>query len=229
MKWRLALAPLFCCASFNGQMADEQQFDLETYWRKPLAEQGEPPAQWTSAECAFEAAACGACHPETFAQWQTSRHAHAFSPALVAQLLGQDAAATAECLQCHAPLAEQREAFEAARARPPSRRSGTRGFRQFLRRLPPAASPALRPAATRDRSHRCKPASGAARGSLPYLLLRAGRVLQHLPPIHGGHSGQRQAVGEYLRGVAGKPAGGAWDRVPDVPYAGSRAPLARHS
>jgi Cytochrome c554 and c-prime len=127
-KWRLALAPLFCCASFNGQMADEQQFDLETYWRKPLAEQGEPPTRWTSAERAFEAAACGACHPETFAQWQTSRHAHAFSPGLVAQLLGQDAAATAECLQCHAPLAEQREAFEAARARGLAHRPDAQGL-----------------------------------------------------------------------------------------------------
>jgi hypothetical protein len=53
---------------------------------------------------------------DQFTQWRTSRHATAFSPGLFGQLLTFDASDTAECLQCHAPLAEQRAAFEAARA-----------------------------------------------------------------------------------------------------------------
>jgi hypothetical protein len=59
---------------------------------------------------------CGQCHAEVYAQWQTSRHAHAFSPGLLAQLIAESDAGAAECMQCHAPLAEQREAFAAARA-----------------------------------------------------------------------------------------------------------------
>jgi len=59
---------------------------------------------------------CGQCHADQFNQWRTSRHAQAFSPGLVGQLLTFDTSDTAECLQCHAPLAEQRTAFEAAGA-----------------------------------------------------------------------------------------------------------------
>ncbi len=55
------------------------------------------------------------CHADKLAQWRTSLHAEAFSPGLVGQLLTYDAEDTAACMQCHAPLAEQRQAFEAAR------------------------------------------------------------------------------------------------------------------
>jgi hypothetical protein len=89
--------------------------DVGDYWRQPLAPQGEPPSAWSKIEQSLSPSDCGQCHAEQFAQWQTSRHAHAFSPGLVGQLLGLSAVDTAECLQCHAPLAEQRIAFEAAR------------------------------------------------------------------------------------------------------------------
>jgi hypothetical protein len=91
--------------------------DVGSYWRQPLAAQGAPPKTWTAIEQSLAPSDCGQCHAEQFAQWQTSRHAHSFSPGLVGQLLTYSTAETAECLQCHAPLAEQREAFEAARDR----------------------------------------------------------------------------------------------------------------
>jgi hypothetical protein len=91
-------------------------FDAGSYWNQPLAAQGEPTKSWSESEQSLAPEDCGQCHVEQFAQWQTSRHAHAFSPGLVGQLLTFGAAETAECLQCHAPLAEQRSAFEAARA-----------------------------------------------------------------------------------------------------------------
>ena len=90
--------------------------DAESYWHQPLAAQGEPPKDWTKAEQSLAPADCGQCHAGQFAQWQTSRHARSFSAGLVGQILTVDAADTAECLQCHAPLAEQRRAFEAARS-----------------------------------------------------------------------------------------------------------------
>jgi Cytochrome c554 and c-prime len=59
---------------------------------------------------------CGQCHIDQFQQWRDSRHAHAFSPGLVGQLLTFDAVSTVQCLQCHAPLAERLTDFETKRA-----------------------------------------------------------------------------------------------------------------
>jgi hypothetical protein len=116
-KWLVAIAALLGGATVYAHTTDQPKFDFYAYWRQPLAAQGEAPAQWTPVERSLEPADCGSCHAEVLAQWRISRHAHALSPGLVAQILDQDAAATAECLQCHAPLAEQRQAFETARAR----------------------------------------------------------------------------------------------------------------
>jgi len=98
-----------------GQMSGPGS-DAGGFWRRPLAPQGEPPGTWSKIEQSLSPADCGQCHAVQFAQWQTSRHAHAFSPGLAGQLLSLSAVDAAECLQCHAPLAEQRIAFEAARA-----------------------------------------------------------------------------------------------------------------
>jgi len=89
--------------------------DASRYWQQPLAAQGEPPKSWTEIEHSLSPADCGQCHADQFAQWQASRHAHSFSPGLLGQIITYDAPETAECLECHAPLAEQRLAFEAAR------------------------------------------------------------------------------------------------------------------
>lgn len=85
------------------------------HWRRPLAPQGEAPTEWTPLERSLKPEDCGMCHADKLAQWRTSLHAEAFSPGLVGQLLTYDAEDTAACMQCHAPLAEQRQAFEAAR------------------------------------------------------------------------------------------------------------------
>jgi hypothetical protein len=91
-------------------------FDAVSYWPHLLEPQGAPPAHWSDIEKSLLPTACGACHADQFAQWQTSRHAHAMSPGVVGQLLTYNPDDTAECMQCHAPLAEQRAAFETARA-----------------------------------------------------------------------------------------------------------------
>jgi|SRR5579862_82972 len=90
--------------------------DASSYWRLPLAAQGDPPDGWSKLEQSLAPADCGQCHAAQFAQWQTSRHAHSFSLGLLGQIITFDASDTSGCLQCHAPLAEQRAAFEAARS-----------------------------------------------------------------------------------------------------------------
>jgi len=87
------------------------------YWRQPLAPQGDAPRSWTPEERSLAPESCGVCHSDKLGEWRTSFHAKAFSPGLIGQLLTYDAADAAACMQCHAPLAEQREAFEATRRR----------------------------------------------------------------------------------------------------------------
>lgn len=97
-----------------AQMSDGST-DPSHYWQQPLAAQGDAPKNWSKLEQSLAPQDCGQCHAEQLAQWQTSRHAHSFSPGMVGQILSYDADDAAECLQCHAPLAEQRVAFETAR------------------------------------------------------------------------------------------------------------------
>lgn len=89
----------------------------EDHWRLPLAPQGEAPPRWSDEERSLDPAACGGCHEERYAEWRGSLHARAFSPGLVGQLLTYDGEQAAECMRCHAPLAEQHRDFEAARTR----------------------------------------------------------------------------------------------------------------
>lgn len=100
---------LLCALLFSfGLEADE-------YWSRPLQPQGKPPAGWSEQEASLDPQSCGACHPDKLAEWSGSLHAKAFSPGLVGQLLTFSPEDTQDCLNCHAPLAEQAAAFEAAR------------------------------------------------------------------------------------------------------------------
>jgi hypothetical protein len=104
----LALGLLACLVGSPALRADPLPPD---YWRLPIPPQGEAPADWSPAERSLRPEACGTCHAEQYEAWRMSRHAHAFSPGLVGQLLTFDPSETALCLGCHAPLAEQRSAF----------------------------------------------------------------------------------------------------------------------
>jgi len=87
----------------------------EEYWSRPLKPQGKPPVAWSALETSLAPPSCGACHPDKLAEWSGSLHAKAFSPGLIGQLLTFSPEETQDCLNCHAPLAEQAAAFEAAR------------------------------------------------------------------------------------------------------------------
>jgi Zn-finger protein len=83
---------------------------LDRHWTRPLAAQGQAPAQFSPLEASLLPADCGSCHPEQYRDWQTSLHAHAMGPGLMGQLLAMDPTARDEhqnCIRCHAPLTEQ--------------------------------------------------------------------------------------------------------------------------
>lgn len=113
----LSLAHLFGAPQPLSSQVGEDESMPSDYWHMPLASQGKAPVGWSELERSLAPEACGQCHIEQYEEWQTSLHAKAFSPGLVGQLLTYGAQQAAGCMQCHAPLAEQRQAFEVARAR----------------------------------------------------------------------------------------------------------------
>ncbi|WP_187435690.1 multiheme c-type cytochrome [Bradyrhizobium hipponense] len=114
-RTHLRVIGFLLCLSSGIALAEER---LPThFWRQPLAPQGEAPRTWSTEERSLAPESCGGCHSDKLEEWRTSFHAKAFSPGLVGQLLTYDAGDSAACMECHAPLAEQRQAFEAARRR----------------------------------------------------------------------------------------------------------------
>lgn len=55
----------------------------------------------------LSASACGACHPEVYAEWQASTHAHAWTDPQFQAELHKDPGVGWVCINCHTPLAAQ--------------------------------------------------------------------------------------------------------------------------
>ncbi|TGK25652.1 cytochrome c554 and C-prime [Leptospira yasudae] len=92
---------------FAGGLACRENF-LESHWKRPLAEQGQPPSTFSELEKSLSPRDCGTCHKEQFEKWNGSPHSKATGPGLQWQLkrLGQEASQA--CFSCHSPLAETR-------------------------------------------------------------------------------------------------------------------------
>ena len=89
---------------------DDRSVDqfLAEHWSDPVKPQGKPPASLNAHDVSLSASNCNECHPQQYAIWKMSRHAHAVGPGLLWQLpiLGQ--VKGNQCLRCHAPLTEQK-------------------------------------------------------------------------------------------------------------------------
>ncbi len=96
-----------------------QEF-LDRHWHRPLPPQGAPPARFSPLERSLEPSSCGVCHPAQWNDWQTTVHARSMGPGVRGQLAETahtDPASVGPCLDCHAPLAEQRRESEAPAGR----------------------------------------------------------------------------------------------------------------
>jgi hypothetical protein len=95
--------------------ADERTFVtpedfLGRYWVRPIPPQGRAPDEFSPLEASLHPAACGTCHPNQYADWQTTVHAGAYSPGLSGQLVNWEEGSfqrVRACLVCHTPLSEQ--------------------------------------------------------------------------------------------------------------------------
>lgn len=137
---RIILGPLVCALVFLISTSSPDAAEINDpgaqisanlpsdYWRQPLAPQGEAPQKWSEPERSLAPEDCGGCHGDRYEEWRSSLHAQAFSPGLVGQLLTYNAAQTGSCMECHSPLAEQKQAFEAARARGEAHLAASQGL-----------------------------------------------------------------------------------------------------
>ena len=83
---------------------------VTTHWERPIPPQGLPPDGWAPITTDLSPQACATCHPTQFRDWETSLHAHAYSPGLEGQLVSwfdSSPASVVRCMVCHGPLSEQ--------------------------------------------------------------------------------------------------------------------------
>ena len=78
-----------------------------SYWQRPIAPQGIPPAEYIDAAKSLQPEDCGTCHPAQFAGWTDSLHGAAMGPGVMGQFPTLHPDEVTECHACHAPLSEQ--------------------------------------------------------------------------------------------------------------------------
>lgn len=108
------LFPVFICfgliTTTHALDGDIQSF-VEHHWSHPLEIQDHikpfPDNYPTSNSHPLAANTCGQCHQAQYAQWQSTHHAHAMGPGVLAQMLTMSTQEHLGCTRCHAPLAEQ--------------------------------------------------------------------------------------------------------------------------
>ncbi len=90
---------------------------VKKYWHRPvLAQGGTPPGyaqkgatpDYLALETSLDTAACAKCHPVQYQDWSKSLHSHAMGAGILWQLQVLPAKQVLSCLNCHAPLAEQK-------------------------------------------------------------------------------------------------------------------------
>ena len=97
---------VLCSTTMASEPAPTDLFDH--HWQRPLPEQGEPPPGFTALEASLDARSCAVCHPQQYLDWQQSRHRQTLQAGLLWQFQLLTEASANRCLDCHAPLAEQK-------------------------------------------------------------------------------------------------------------------------
>jgi len=81
---------------------------IEKHWHRPMPAQGQAPPGYSDLEKSLDAAACAQCHPAQYQDWGDSLHSHTMGAGLLWQLQVLPPKQVLSCLDCHAPLAEQK-------------------------------------------------------------------------------------------------------------------------
>lgn len=102
----LLMGSLWLPSLFTSTNAVEEF--LAQHWARPLAAQGVPPSHYSALEASLAPEDCGQCHAQQWNDWRQSLHSQTMTAGVQWQLrlMGQQDAN--KCLDCHAPLAEQK-------------------------------------------------------------------------------------------------------------------------
>jgi len=92
----------------DGPPADPIADFLARHWAKPIPPQGTAPAGFSPIEASLAPESCGACHVQQFKDWRSSLHSRTIGPGILWQFHVMDQADANDCMNCHAPLAEQK-------------------------------------------------------------------------------------------------------------------------
>ena len=107
---------------------DEVQAFLDAHWIVPLPAQGAPPPGRPALEASLGADDCGHCHSAQHADWHASRHAQTMRAGILWQFDVFDQYESNRCMQCHAPLAEQKALIALERTWPDRPASAPPGY-----------------------------------------------------------------------------------------------------
>mgnify|MGYP001224223751 FL=1 len=113
-RWLLAAAALLAAVAAvlalrrGPAPTPDPALFLDRHWQRPLPPQGSPPAAFTALEASLDPAACGQCHASQYADWRSSLHSRSMTAGILWQLRLLPQAEANQCLDCHAPLAEQK-------------------------------------------------------------------------------------------------------------------------
>ena len=92
----------------GGPPADPIPDFLARHWAKPIPPQGTPPASFSPIEASLAPESCGTCHVQQFDDWRSSLHSRTIGAGILWQFHVMDQADANACMNCHAPLAEQK-------------------------------------------------------------------------------------------------------------------------
>ncbi len=96
----LAFALLFSCT--------DKYTSVEEYWEIPLKPNGGPPKFYSTLEASLDPKACASCHAKQYDEWANSLHSKTMSSGVLWQLKMMDQLSANKCMDCHAPLSEQK-------------------------------------------------------------------------------------------------------------------------
>jgi hypothetical protein len=94
--------------SSSAEPEDPVAVFLARHWKKPLSAQGMPPPHFSPMEASLAPQACAECHADQHRDWSTSLHSQTMGNGILWQARALSPAEVARCLDCHAPLAEQK-------------------------------------------------------------------------------------------------------------------------